>query len=56
MAQFDIEEILHEAHAYGLRDEVLRVAKWLIDNNTFHDISIAYNLAYQHCTEQINAS
>ena len=56
MAQFDIEEILHEAHAYGLRDDVLRVAKWLIDNNTFHDISVAYDLAYQHCTEQINAS
>lgn len=56
MAQFDIEEILHEAHAYGLRDEVLNTAKKLIDNNTFHDISIAYNLAYQHCTEQIEAS
>jgi hypothetical protein len=56
MAQFDIEEILHEAHAYGLREDVLRVAKWLIDNNTFHDISVAYDLAYQHCTEQIDAT
>ena len=42
--------------ALGLRDDVLRVAKWLIDNNTFHDISVAYDLAYQHCTEQIDAS
>lgn len=53
MAQFDIEEILYEAHAYGLRAEVLRVATWLLDNNTFHDISEAYNLAYQYCVEPI---
>lgn len=53
MARFDIEEILYEAHALGLREQVIDIAGKLIQNNTFHDISEAYNLAYQHCVEQI---
>ena len=53
MARFDIEEILYEAHTLGLREQVIDVAGKLIQNNTFHDISEAYNLAYQHCVEQI---
>jgi hypothetical protein len=53
MAQFDIEEILFEAHALGIRKEVIRAAGHLMDNNTFYDISIAYDLAYQYCVKQI---
>lgn len=53
MAQFDIEEIMMEAHALGIRELVLETAGQLIRNNTFHDISVAYDLAYQHCAEQI---
>ena len=52
MAQFDIEEIMMEAHALGIRERVLEVAEQLICNNTFHDISVAYDLAYQYCAEQ----
>lgn len=53
MAQFDIEEIMMEAHALGIREQVLEVAGQLVQNNTFHDISVAYDLAYQYCVEQI---
>ena len=53
MAQFDIEEILFEAHALGIRNEVIRSAGYLLDNNTFYDISVAYDLAFQYCVNQI---
>lgn len=53
MAQFDIEEIMMEAHALGIHKEVLEIAGRLIRNNTFYDISVAYDLAYQYCVEQI---
>ena len=56
MARFDIEEILYEAYSLGIRNEVLVAAQHLIANNQFYDISEAYDLAYQHCTEQIDAT
>ena len=52
MARFDIEEIMYEAHALGIRNEVLEAAQQLIANNQFHDISEAYDMAYQYCTKQ----
>ena len=52
MARFDIEEILYESHSLGIRNEVLEAAQQLIANNQFHDISEAYDMAYQHCTKQ----
>ena len=51
MARFDIEEIMMEAHAMGIREQVLEAAGHLIRNNTYHDISVAYNEAYEYCTQ-----
>jgi hypothetical protein len=56
MARFDIEEILYEAHALGLREEVLRIAKQLIGNSTYYDISEAYEDAYQYCLTNIETT
>jgi len=42
-----IEEILYEASAYGLRDEVINSAKELITFNPGMDIVQAYEIAYQ---------
>jgi hypothetical protein len=42
----DIESILYEAHAYGLRDEVLDSAHQLLQNNMIYDIVDAYHMAY----------
>lgn len=53
MAQFDIEEILMESHSFGIREQVLQTAGDLIRNNKFYDISVAYDLAYQHCVSQL---
>jgi len=52
MARFDIEEILYEAHALGLREEVLQIANQLIGNSTYYDISEAYDAAYQYCVDK----
>lgn len=53
MARFDIEEILFEAHALGIRREVIKTAGYLLDNNTFYDLSEAYEAAFQHCVNQV---
>ena len=44
---YNIEEILYEAHAYGLRDQVLETAGHLMNNNKFHHIGEAYQLAFE---------
>ena len=41
-----IEEILYEAHAYGLRREVLDRALLLLTQTKFYNIIDAYQLAY----------
>ena len=56
MARFDIEEILYEAHALGMREEVLRIAKQLIGNSTYYDMSEAYEDAYQYCLTNIETT
>jgi hypothetical protein len=44
---YNIEEILYEAHAYGLREQVLETAKHLMSNNKFHNLGEAYQMAYE---------
>lgn len=44
---YNIEEILYEAHAYGLREQVLETAKNLMSNNKFHNLGEAYQMAYE---------
>ena len=45
-----IEEILYEAHAYGVRQEVLNMARKLINEG---DKKIdAYHLAYNQCIKK----
>jgi hypothetical protein len=46
-SSYNIEEILYEAHAYGLREQVLETAGHLMNNNKFHDIREAYHMAYE---------
>lgn len=41
-----IEEILHEAAAYGLREEVMETAKKLMVENPKMDRTLAYEIAY----------
>jgi hypothetical protein len=45
-----IEEILYEAHAYGVRQEVLNMARKLI-NEGAKKID-AYHLAYNQCIKK----
>ena len=42
----EIEEILHEASAYGLRIEVMETAKQLMVDNPTMDRITAYHLAF----------
>jgi hypothetical protein len=44
---YNIEEILYEAHAYGLRELVLETAKHLMCNNKFRDLGDAYQMAFE---------
>jgi hypothetical protein len=44
---YNIEEILYEAHAYGLRDQVLEAAGHLMNNNKFHNVGEAYQMAFE---------
>jgi hypothetical protein len=44
---YNIEEILYEAHAYGLREQVLETAGYLMSNNKFHNLGDAYQMAYE---------
>ena len=44
---YNIEEILYEAHAYGLREQVLETASHLMNNNKFHNLGEAYQMAYE---------
>jgi hypothetical protein len=42
-----IEAILYEAHAYGIREEVLETVKTYMASHKY-DPSQAYELAFQH--------
>lgn len=44
---YNIEEILYEAHAYGLREQVLETAKHLMNNNKFYNLGAAYQMAFE---------
>jgi hypothetical protein len=44
---YNIEEILYEAHAYGLREQVLETANHLMRNNKFHNLGAAYQMAFE---------
>jgi len=44
-AEAQIEEILHEAHAYGIREEVMMYARQFMDEG--YDKITAYELAYK---------
>ena len=44
-----IEEILYEAHAYGMREKVLSTASKLIRENPKMDKIEAYQQAYNNC-------
>jgi hypothetical protein len=43
----EIEELLHEAAAYGLRLEVMETAKQILDENPNMSKVNAYSLAYK---------
>jgi len=45
-----IEEILYEAHAYGVRQEVMNMARELITDGAKR--IDAYHLAYNKCTKK----
>lgn len=45
-AEAQIEEILHEADGYGLRQEVMDSARNLIENHNTERV-LAYELAFQ---------
>lgn len=46
-----IEEILMEAHAYGVRKEVIKKAKALIQEDPKMDKVDAYEIALEECTK-----
>jgi hypothetical protein len=52
---YNIEEILYEAHAYGLRDQVLAKASHLMRNNMFHNLGDAYQMAYEFVINEYEA-
>ena len=41
-----IEEILYESHSYGIREEVLEVAKKFLGSNKYEPV-LAYEQAFQ---------
>lgn len=46
-----IEEILIEAHSYGIREQVIKVAASLLVLNPTRDKSWAYEEAFQQLTD-----
>lgn len=46
-----IEEILMEAHAYGVRKEVIKKAKALMQEDPKMDKVDAYEIALEECTK-----
>lgn len=48
----DIEAILMEAHAYGVRDEVMQLAHELQSKHP-HDLKAAYEEAFQTILQKV---
>ena len=46
-----IEEILMEAHSYGVRKEVIKKAKAIMQENPNMDRVDAYEIALEECTK-----